>query len=141
MMRRYLNGLGAWSGADYDRLDARISAAADRLDAFYEGIAQAEARGVPESRIDAAFAQYDAFWVEIDALYEGLNTGRDSGTPDTLSMFDAQVEGLERRIADWQPLGANVEVARTSMIVYATLGSLAVAGALAGLLWFLSRRR
>ena len=140
-MRRYFNGLAAWSGADYDRLNARIGEVADRLDAFYEIIAQAEARGVPETRIDLAFAQYDAFWQEIDALYAALNEGLDAGTPDTLVAFDAEVEGLERRIGDWQPLGENVAAARTGVIVYATLGSLAVAGALAGLLWFLSRRR
>ena len=140
-MRRYFNGLAAWSGADYDRLNARIGEIGTRLDAFYEVIAQAEARGVPETRIDLAFAQYDAFWQEIEDLSAALAEGRDSGTPDTLVAFDAEVEGLERRSGDWQPLGENVAAARTGVIVYATLGSLAVAGALAGLLWFLSRRR
>lgn len=139
---RPLYGLAAWSDEDSNALNDRLGAVANRLDAYYEGIAQAEAAGYPEAEVDRAYAEYDAFWAEINALTERLNEGADSGTAESLTAFDAAVEGLDRRIADWNPLGTkSVQAGRTSLLVYATLGSLVIAGAAAGLLYFFSRGR
>lgn len=141
---RPLYGLAAWSDASYAELDldARIAAVEARVNEVYDALAAAEARGFPPSLVAQAFAQYDAFGAELDAVYDRQAEGWDTGTAESLTAFDATIESLERRVADWDPLGTeSAAKGRTSLLVYATLGSLLVAGAVAGAIYFFSRGR
>lgn len=140
-MRRNLYGLAAWTSTEESALRDRLAGVQDQLGVLYDTLRQAEAQGYPEASVDRAFSEYDALWQESEDFLVEINDGSAAGTLESFSALDARIENLQRRVLDWSPFGESARKGRTSLLVYATLGSLAIAGAAAGLLYFFGRGR
>lgn len=116
----------------------RLDAVEARLSEHFDRIADAEGSGYPASLTSRAWSRYDAISNDLDLLYADLVAARASGS-DAASL-EARTASLEARVAA-DPLGEGAIQARTSGIVFATLGSLAVAASAAGLIWLLTAKR
>lgn len=140
-MRR-LYGLGAWTPAQDDEANRRVGGLYDALDVAYQMITNAEQQDYPPAVIDRAYSDHDALGAEIDALAEEYARASEQGTPGSLQSFIQHLEALEARVYAFDPFGAKAQQSRTSMVVGATVGSIVIAGLVAGGLWlFLGRRR
>lgn len=124
--------------AEYQALDDRIIAAYDDLGVWYGEIGRAIAAGYTQEVVNRAWAAYDAASREVASIQEALTDVRDSGEP--AASIEARLVRLEAQL-DRGPLESGAAVTRASSIVFATLGSLAIAGAAAGLLWLLTAKR
>lgn len=129
--------------AQTDSALARMQALEDSLAEKYGTILRARSAGFPASVVDAQMQTHDVIAARVDAVQQQFATAYDQGSTAAWSAFIAELEGVERQERAFTPAATfqSSSGARTAMVAFATLGSIAVGALLAAGLYVLASRQ
>lgn len=128
--------------AQSDAALARIQALEDSLAAKYGVILRARSAGFPRALVDEQLETHDAIAQRIDAVQGRFAAAYDEGSAAGWARFITELEGLERTERSFQPASTfqSSSGARTAMVAFATIGSVAVGALLAAGLYLFALR-
>lgn len=128
--------------AQTDSALQRIQALHDSLAAKYGTILQARASGFPSALVDQQLAMHDALSARVAAVESSFAAAYDASSSSQWAAFVQALEGVEREESAFRPretftAGSST---RTTLMILATMGSVAVGGLLAvGVLMYATR--